>query len=110
MSFASAAAQTLAWELAAKADFGMAPAMVASPMTWMLRCWRDSKVTGSMGHQPVRSVTPATSAMRPAFCGGMTLATAALWRAKSVTSVFEADSTAVTLPPEDSDTHSRRLG
>jgi hypothetical protein len=47
----------------------------------------------------VRSATPAFWAMVPAFCGGMMLATAALWRAKSVTTVSEAGSTAVTLPP-----------
>ena len=34
-SFATATAQTLAWALAANADFGIAPAMAASPMTWM---------------------------------------------------------------------------
>jgi hypothetical protein len=39
----TAAAQTLAWALAAKADFGIAPAIAASPMTWMLACRRDSK-------------------------------------------------------------------
>ena len=82
---ATAAAQTLAWALAANADFGMAPAIAASPMTWMFGCSFDSNVTGSIGHQPVRSATPAASAMRPARCGGMTLATAAWWRPKSVT-------------------------
>src|SRR5829696_1684010 len=86
---AIAAAQTLAWALAVNADFGIAPAIDASPMTWMLGCSFDSKLTGSIGHQPVRSAAPAASAMRPARCGGMTFATA------------------VTLPPADSDTHSR---
>ena len=52
-SAATAAAQTLAWALAEKADFGMAPAIAASPITWMPGCSRDSKVTGSIGHQPV---------------------------------------------------------
>jgi len=33
-SFATATAQTLACELAANADFGIAPAIAASPMTW----------------------------------------------------------------------------
>src|SRR5207249_683117 len=84
---ASAASQVLAWEFAAKADFGIAPAIAASPMTWMPACSFDSNVTGSIGHHPLRSVTPATSAMRPAFCGGMTLATFAWCRPKSVTSV-----------------------
>ena len=32
-SSATAAAHVLAWEFAAKADFGIAPAMAASPMT-----------------------------------------------------------------------------
>src|SRR5262249_60940127 len=73
-SLATAAAQTLAWALAEKADFGMAPAIEASPMTWMLGCSLDSNVAGSIGHQPLRSAAPALSAMRPAFCGGVTLA------------------------------------
>ncbi len=48
--------------------------------------------------------------MRPAFCGGMTLATFAWCRPKSVTSVRVAASTEVTLPPLDSGTHSSRPG
>ena len=51
----------------------MPPAMQASPITWMPGSWRDSKVTGSIGHQPVRSATPAACAIAPARCGGMTL-------------------------------------
>ena len=74
-SVATAAAHVLACELAANADFGIAPAIAASPMTWIRGCSFDSNVTGSIGHQPVRSATPVTSAMRPAFCGGMMLAT-----------------------------------
>src|SRR5580704_5992054 len=105
-SFATATAHTLAWALAANADFGIAPAMAASPTTWMFGTWRDSNVTGSVGHQPERSVVPAISAMRPAFCGGMTLATSALCLSKSVASVIVAGSTEATLPPADSDTHS----
>src|SRR6266849_4102774 len=107
ISLATAAAQTLAWAFAANADFGIAPAIAASPMTWTLGCSFDSNVTGSIGHQPVRSAAPAVSTNRPAFCGGMTLATSALWRPKSVTSVISPTSTDVTLPPFDSDTHSR---
>src|SRR2546426_1972002 len=84
---ATAAAHVLACELAANADFGIAPAMAASPMTWIRGCNFDSNVTGSIGHQPVPSATPATSAMRPAFCGGMTLAIFAWCRPKSVISV-----------------------
>src|SRR5215831_15617745 len=106
-SFATAAAQTFAWALAENADFGMAPAIEASATTWMLGCSLDSNVAGSIGHQPVRSATPAVSAMRAAFCGGMTLATSALCRAKSVTSVIAQTSTEVTLPPFDNDIHSR---
>src|SRR5260221_3203329 len=79
-SFGTAAAQTLAWALAENADFGIAPAIEASPTTWILGCNLDSNVTASIGHQPVRSATPTISAMRPAFCGGMTFATSALWR------------------------------
>ena len=73
-------------------------------------CSFDSNVTGSIGHQPLRSATPATSAMRPAFWGGMTLATFAWWRPKSVTSVRVATSTDVTAPPLESDTHSSSPG
>ena len=92
-SAAIAAAQICPCECAAEAERGMAPAMAASPMTWMFGCSLDSNVTGSTGHQPVRSATPASSATRPAFCGGMTLATAALYLSKSVTSVLVAAST-----------------
>src|SRR5499425_3354127 len=106
-SVATAAAQTLACAFAENADVGMAPAIEASPMTWTLGCSLDSNVAGSIGHQPVRSVAPAISAMRAAFCGGMTLATSALYRPKSAKSVIEPTSTEVTLPPFDSDTHSR---
>src|SRR5260221_5148600 len=106
-SFGTAAAQTLAWALAENADFGIAPAIEASPTTWILGCNLDSNVTASIGHQPVRSATPTISAMRPAFCGGMTFATSALWRSKSVISVIAPTSTEVTLPPFDNDTHSR---
>src|SRR3954447_1734307 len=104
---AIAAAQTLAWALAVNADFGIAPAIEASPMTWMFGCSLDSNVAGSIGHHPVQSAARAISAIRPAFWGGMTLATSALWRAKSVTSVMAPGSTEVTLPPLESDTHSR---
>src|SRR5215468_8665269 len=106
-SLAIAAAHTFAWALAAKADLGMPPAMIASPSTWMFGTRLDSKVTGSIGHQPVLSATPATPAMWAAFCGGITLATDALCLAKSVVSVISEGSTEVTLPPCDSDTHSR---
>src|SRR5271163_3289088 len=98
-SFATATAQTLAWALAAKADFGIAPAMQASPTTWMLGTMRDSNVTGSVGHQPERSVVPAISAMRPAFCGGMTLATSALYLSKSAAAAMAAGPPGATLPP-----------
>ncbi len=94
-----AAAQICACEFAADAERGMAPAMAASPMTWMLGWSLERNVTGSTGHQPVRSATPASSARRPAFCGGMMLATAALYLSKSVASVRVATSTEVSAPP-----------
>src|SRR5258707_559807 len=96
-----AAAQTLACALAANPAFGIAPAIQASPMTWMLGCKVDSKLNGSTGHHPVRSATPARSAMCPAFCGGTILATAGVNLLKSVMTVMEAGSTLVTLPPDD---------
>ena len=46
-------------------------------MTWILGTSFEANVTGSIGHQPVWSAAPAMAAMRPAFCGGMTLATCA---------------------------------
>src|SRR5713101_4167046 len=107
---ATAAAQALAWAFAAKADFGIAPAIAASPITWIFGCKVEAKLTGSIGHQPVASVTPAAAAMPPAFCGGMTFATSALWVAKSVVRVIAPGSTDVTLPPADSDTHSSKPG
>ena len=73
-----AKAQTLAWLLAEKADFGMSPPMVASPTRWIPGCSFDSNVVGSTGHQPDWSARPACCASSPAICGGMTLATAAL--------------------------------
>ena len=54
----------------------MEPAKAESPMTWMFFSFSDSNVTASTGHQPVRSTTPASAAILPAFCGGITLATA----------------------------------
>src|SRR2546427_12455282 len=81
-SFATAAAHTLAWAFAENADFGIAPAIEASPTTWTLGCSLDSNVAGAIGHQPVRSATPALSAVRAALCGGMTIAESALWRAE----------------------------
>src|SRR5260370_23952346 len=104
-SFATAAAQTLAWALAENADFGIAPAIEASPTTWILGCNLDSNVTASIGHQPVRSATPTISAMRPAFCGGMTFATSALWRSETVISVIAPTSPQETLPPLAKRTH-----
>src|SRR5580700_4341026 len=109
-SAATAAAQTFAWALAAKADLGMAPAVAASPITWMLGCRVEAKLTGSIGHQPVWSATPARAAIVPAFCVGMTFATSALWTAKSVVRVIALGSTDVTLPPADKATHSMRPG
>ena len=47
-----AKAQTLAWLLARKADFGISPELMASPTMWIPGCSFDSKVVGSIGHQP----------------------------------------------------------
>ncbi len=48
-----------------------------SPMTWMFFCFAAIRTSPrSTGHQPVRSTTPASAAILPAFCGGITLATA----------------------------------
>src|SRR3990170_2842319 len=49
---AMAKAQTLAWLLAKKADFGISPELMASPTTWIPGCSFDSKVVGPIGHQP----------------------------------------------------------
>src|SRR4051794_13012230 len=99
-------AQILACEFAADAERGIAPASAASPMTCMFDCNLDSNVTGSTGHQPVRSATPAISAARPAFCGGMMLATSAWYLSKSVETVRLATSTDASVPPTETDTHS----
>ena len=74
----TASAQTFPCALAAKADFGIAPAMAASPITWIRGTRRDSKVTGSIGHQPLRSATAAAAAIGAARWGGMMQATSAL--------------------------------
>src|SRR2546430_16597282 len=103
-SRATAAAHVLACELAANADFGIAPAMAASPMTWIRGCNFDSHVTGSIGHQPVPAATPATSALRPAFCGGMTLATFPRGRPKSGISLRGPAATHATAPLSDNGT------
>src|SRR5205085_108196 len=75
---AIAAAQTLPCSAAAWAALGMAPIRAASPSTWIPGCRVDSKPAGSIGHQPVRSATPAAAAIGAARCGGTMLATAAL--------------------------------
>jgi hypothetical protein len=106
----TAAAQTFACALAENADFGIPPMMPASPTTWMLGTSVDSNVAGSIGHQPVLLATPACVAMAPAFCGGITLATAALCWPKSVASVIVEGSTWFTLPPLLSGTHSMMSG
>lgn len=100
----TASAQTLACAFAAKADFGIAPAMAASPTTWMPATSRDSKVMGSIGHQPERSATPAALAMGAARWGGMMQATSALYVSKSVATVIAFTSTEETCPPAASGT------
>ncbi len=88
-----AAAHTLAWALAENADFGMAPAMMASPIRWMLGTSLDSNVTGSIGHQPVRSATPATLGDAAGLLRRDHVGDAALCLPNSVTSVISAGST-----------------
>ena len=53
-----ATAATLACAFAENPDFGIAPAIVASPTTWMSLTSRDSNVCGFTGTQPLASVTP----------------------------------------------------
>src|SRR5262249_33918983 len=94
--------------------------IAASPMTWILGCSGDSNVIGSIGHHPARSATPATSAIRPARCGGVVLAGGGLWGLKKGgrgTAPVAADG-ALPAPrthhpsvtPADSDTHSMSPG
>ena len=86
-----AAAQIMLCDCAAEAERGIAPAMAASPMTWMFFLQLQfERRAGRLGHQPVRSATPARSAACPAFCGGMMLATAAWYLSKSVVMVLDA--------------------
>ena len=84
----------------------MAPAKAASPSTWMPGIRVDSKVSGWTRHQPVASATLAATAIEPAICGGITLATAALIVSKSVLTVIAPESTLITRPPIDIGTHS----
>src|SRR6056297_4316836 len=73
----TAMAQTLAWLLAAKPDFGMSPCEAASPRTCTSGSVVDERSAAFTGAQRP-SVTPAISAMRPAFCAGITLQTSTL--------------------------------
>ena len=73
---------TLAWLFAEKADFGIFFATEASPSTWTSLTRRDSKVSGTIGHQSPLA-QPALCAMSPARCAGTILATAALIRLPS---------------------------
>ena len=69
--------------------------------------WRDSKLSAFTGTQPLASVTPARSAMKPAFCGGITLSTSAWWRVpKAVSTSSFSASTRITCPSSDCLTHS----
>src|ERR1700758_5738422 len=70
-----ALAQAWPCALAAEADFGMPPPRQASPITCTSGRSFDAKVMGSIGHHPVLSAAPAICAIRPARCGGVTLAT-----------------------------------
>ena len=102
-----AAAATLACALAQKPDLGIGAAMVASPRTYTPGTWTDSNRSARTGTQPVSSVTPARSAISPAFCGGMTFSTSALWRVpKAVRAVRVLASTSTTSPSSLWPTHS----
>jgi hypothetical protein len=69
-------AATLPWELAENADLGMAPALQASPITWMPGTRCDSKLTWFTGHHFRSSPTsPAWWAIAPAFWGGIRFTT-----------------------------------
>ena len=86
---ATAAAQIFAFfDCAEAADFGIAAEHrgIADHMDTGLQ--RRFECCGITGHHRVRSVTPAASAIAPAFCGGITLATSAFIVPKSVTKLF----------------------
>src|SRR3981081_1203882 len=103
---ARAKAHAFAWLFAEKADFGISPAMIASPTRWMLGCSVDSNVTGSTGHHPDRSARPICCARCPAFWAGMTLATAALTVSSAVITERALTSTALTPPVNSAGSHS----
>ena len=72
------------------------------PATWVV-----SKLPGFTGTQPLASTTPARSAIRPAFWGGITLSTSALWACpKAVCAASAAASTRSTRPSSARPTHS----
>src|SRR5262245_15587429 len=90
---------TLACELAAEPDLGIAPAIAAPAPTWTFGALVEAKVIGSTGHQPFSAVRPAATAMAPARCGGMTLTTSPCWLPKPLVTVLACASTFSTLPP-----------
>ena len=73
----------------------------------MFGCSFDSNVTGSIGHQPVRSATPASSAMRAGLLRRDDVGDVGLVAAEVGDQRLVAGSTEVTLPPVESETHSR---
>src|SRR3954468_9273029 len=92
-----AAAATLPCALADEPDFGIAPAIEASPMTWTFVALVAAKVMGSTGHHPLSPGGAADCAMAPAGCGGMMLTTSPFWLPKPHFTVIAAGSTLSTL-------------
>src|SRR5258708_16386031 len=88
----------------------MPPAIQESQTTWLVLSNLDSRVAGSIPHHPLFSAAPAIAAIWPAFCGGITFATCAVYLSKSMISVLVDGSTEVTLPPCESETHSTMSG
>ena len=79
-------------------------------MTWMPGTRRLSKLTGSTGHHPPLSITPAAPATAPARCGGITFTTSAFAVPPPALMLIAAGSTPMTAPPLDSGTRSSRPG
>src|SRR5262245_30099200 len=83
-----AATAALACALAEEPDLGIAPAIEASPTTWMFAALVEANVMGSTGHQPLSAVSPEACAMAPARCGGIRLTTSPFWLPKPVFTVI----------------------
>ena len=57
-------------------------------------------VCGTMGAQPASLVMPATAAMRPACCAGMTLQTSTFMASPSTTTSMASGRTSTLSPPK----------